>query len=168
MLAGGRGERMGGAKATVLLGGRPLIAHALEAVRPLVDELVVVAKPSTELPDVGVPVWHDEDAGFHPRHGLVTALRRAGGPVLVLAVDLPDASPALQALVRVGPTTVTRADGRLQPLCALYDVTALRALEAAPENEPLTRTVERLHPTVLDVPAAWLRNVNRPADLRRR
>ena len=165
MLAGGRAARMGGAKATALLAGRPLLDHALDALRPLVDELAIVAKPSTALPDAGVPVWHDEDDGFHPRHGLVAALRRADGPVLVLAVDLPDAAPALQALVRVGPTSVTRADGRLQPLCALYDPTALRALAAAAPDEPLTRTIERLQPTVLDVPAAWLRNVNRPEDL---
>jgi molybdopterin-guanine dinucleotide biosynthesis protein A len=164
VLAGGRGERLGGDKALAIHAGRPLIEHAVDALRPLVDGVAVVAKPQTRLPD-GLEVWHDDEPGFHPRNGIATALRRAEGPVLVLAVDLPDAAPALQALVRVGPTTVTRADGRLQPLCALYDVTALRTLEAAAPDEPLTRTVERLHPTVLDVPAAWLINLNTPEDL---
>lgn len=166
VLAGGRGERIGGDKALALHAGRPLLAHALSAITPLVDHVAIVAKPQTRLPDTGTEVWHDDEPGFHPRHGLVTALRRAGGPVLVVAVDLPDASPALQALVRVGPTTITRADGRLQPLCGIYDPTALRTLEAAAPDEPLTRTVAALHPTVIDVPVTWLTNVNRPDELR--
>ena len=165
VLAGGRGERLGGAKAMAELEGRPLIAHALDALRGLVDEVVVVAKPQTALPDdLAVPVWHDDEEDFHPRHGIVAALRRAA-PVLVVAVDLPRAAPALQALVKVGPTAVARADGRVQPLCGLYDARALATLESAPPDEALTKTVARLHPVVVDVPAAWLRNVNRPEDL---
>jgi molybdopterin-guanine dinucleotide biosynthesis protein A len=133
--------------------------------RPLVDEVVVVAKPQTALPsELDAAVWHDDEQDFHPRHGLVTALRRAA-PVLVLAVDLPAAAPALQVLAKTGPTSVARADGRLQPLCAFYDAGALGVLEAAPPDEPLTTTVEQLHPVVVDIPAAWLRNVNRPEDL---
>ena len=166
MIAGGRGERLGGAKALAELDGRPLIAHAIEALRPLVDVVVVVAKPDTPLPDdLGVDVWHDDEPGHHPRHGIVTALRRSA-PVLVLAVDLPRAAPALQALATVGPTSVARAVDRVQPLCGFYDAGALATLEAAPPDEPLTVTVARLHPVVVDVPAAWLRNVNTPEDLR--
>lgn len=164
VLAGGRGERLGGAKALVELEGRPLIAHAIDALRPLVGEVVVVAKPGTPLPDdLDVGVWHDEQEDFHPRHGIVTALRRTS-PVLVVAVDLPRAAPALKALLLVGPTSVARAE-RLQPLCGLYDGGALATFEAAPDDEPLTRTVERLSPIVVDVPAAWLRNINRREDL---
>ena len=168
MIAGGRGERLGGAKALAVLDGRPLIAHAIDALRPLVDEVVVVAKPDTPLPDdVGVEVWHDDEPDHHPRHGIVTALHGAAGvPVLVLAVDLPRAAPALQALAVVGPTCVARAVDRVQPLCGYYDARTLATLEAAPPDEPLTRTVARLHPVVVDVPAAWLRNVNTPEDLR--
>jgi molybdopterin-guanine dinucleotide biosynthesis protein A len=168
VLAGGRGERLGGAKATADLGGRPLIAHALDALRERVGEVVVVAKPGTTLPALDVPVWHDDDEAFHPRHGIVTALRgAAGAPVLALAVDLPYAGPALDALLRAGPTAVARADGRLQPLCALYGPGALAPLRAAPADEALTRSVLALDPVVVDVPAASLTNVNTPEDLRR-
>lgn len=171
MIAGGRGERLGGAKATAVLGGRPLAALAVEALAPLVDAVAVVAKRATPLPDLpGVAVWHDdEDAGLHPRHGIVTALRRAqGAAVLVLAVDLPLARPALEAVLAAGaPTAVARAEGRLQPLCARYDPSALAPLAAAPEREPLTRSVEALGPAVVDVPADALTNVNTPEDLAR-
>jgi molybdopterin-guanine dinucleotide biosynthesis protein A len=165
VLAGGRGERLGGSKALAELGGRPLVEHAIAALRAVTDEVVVVAKPGTALPPVDVPVWHDDEAGFHPRHGIVTALRRAGGaPVLVLAVDLPRAD--VRSLADARGTAVARdEDGRLQPLCARYAPEALATLEAAPPDEPLTRTVERLDPAIVDAPAGTLLNVNTPQDL---
>ena len=169
MLAGGRGARLGGAKATALLEGRPLAAHAVTALRAVTDDVVVVAKAGTPLPDdLGVPVWHDDaGADFHPRHGLVTALRRAGGAaVLVLAVDLPRITPDdLHRIAAADGTAVARAAGRLQPLCARYAPEALARLEAAPPDEPLTRTVERLRPQLVDVPERSLLNVNTPEDL---
>ena len=165
MLAGGRGERLGGAKALAELDGRPLVAHAIDALRAVTAEVVVVAKPETELPPLDVPVWHDDDPGHHPRHGIVTALRRAGGaPVLVLAVDLPHADMAPIA-AHAGTAVARDPQGRLQPLCARYAPETLAILEAAPPGEPLTRTVERLQPEVVDVPGRSLHNVNTPQDL---
>ena len=167
VLAGGRGARLGGAKATAVLEGRPLAAHAVAALRAVVDEVVVVAKPGTALPDLGVPVWFDEDEGFHPRHGLVATLRgAAGAPVLVLAVDLPRVTPDdLHRLLGAGGTAVARGGGRLQPLCARYAPSALAVLEAAPAGEALTATVRRLDPVEVDVPGSSLTNVNTPGDL---
>ena len=166
MLAGGRGERLGGGKALAELRGRPLILHALDALRAVTGEVVVVAKPDTELPPLGnVPVWHDDEPGVHPRHGIVTALRRAAGaPVLVLAVDLPyaDVRPLAQA---TGTAVARDPAGRLQPLCARYAPEALATLESAPAGEPLTRTVERLQSQLVDLPARSLHNVNTPDDL---
>ena len=64
VLAGGRGSRLGGAKATALLAGEPLIAHVLRAAAGF--ETVVVAKRATPLPAVDVPVWIEPDEPFHP------------------------------------------------------------------------------------------------------
>jgi len=168
VLAGGRGERLGGDKALALLSGRPLVEHVLHALRAVADEVVVVAKPHTALPDLGVEVWHDEEPEHHPRNGIVTALRRAdGAPVVVCAVDLPYAGPALALVATVAgaPTAVARAGGRLQPLCARYGADALAPLDAAAPGEPLTRTVERLGPAIVEVPRTSLINVNTPDDL---
>ena len=51
VLASGRGSRLGGAKATAELGGRPLISYPLVALAAAGIEAVVVAKGDTELPD---------------------------------------------------------------------------------------------------------------------
>jgi molybdopterin-guanine dinucleotide biosynthesis protein A len=170
VLAGGRGERLGGAKATAKLEGRTLTAHAVAALLAVVDEVVVVAKPSTALPPgLDVPVWHDDaGADFHPRHGIVTALRgSAGAPVLVLAVDLPRVTADdLHRLLGAGGTAVAREPGgRVQPLCAVYAPAALAVLEQAPADEALTATVRRLRPLEVDLPGTSLINVNTPGDL---
>lgn len=168
VLAGGAGRRLGGGKATVELQGRPLAAHAVGALRAVAAEVVVVAKPDTPLPALDVPVWHDDTADLHPRHGLVRALRGArGATVLALAVDLPLVEPGvLRALLADGGVALARAGGRPQPLCAAYPAAALAVLAGAPPGEPLTATVARLAPAFVDVPERVLLNVNRPEDLR--
>lgn len=49
VLAGGRGSRLGGAKAMAELAGRPLISYPLTALLEAGLEAVVVAKPGTDL-----------------------------------------------------------------------------------------------------------------------
>jgi molybdenum cofactor guanylyltransferase len=49
VLAGGRGTRLGGAKPTTELAGRPLISYPLAALTAAGIEAFVVAKPSTDL-----------------------------------------------------------------------------------------------------------------------
>lgn len=173
VLAGGRGERLGGAKATAEVRGRPLLAWALDALRAAVPDVVVIAKEATLLPPCDVPIHRDEPADFHPRHGLVSALRRAAGrPVAVVPCDMPLAPPALfEVLLDVvadgAPAAIPRADGRIHPLCAAYAPSVLPDLEAAEPDEPLTRTLDRLGAVVLDAGAAGDRmlNVNTRADL---
>ena len=69
VLAGGRGSRLGGAKPTAELAGRPLIAYPLEALTEAGLDPFIVAKPSTDLR--GRPLA--------PTTGLKTTAPRAGG-----------------------------------------------------------------------------------------
>jgi molybdopterin-guanine dinucleotide biosynthesis protein A len=94
VLAGGRSRRMGRPKATLELGGRPLLAWPLAAAREARLEAIVVAKPGSALPEVDVPVWHEPETPSHPLTGLVAALERAAPrPVVALACDMPFVSP---------------------------------------------------------------------------
>jgi molybdenum cofactor guanylyltransferase len=173
VLAGGRGSRLGGAKATAEAAGRPLLAWALDALRAAVPDVVVIAKKATPLPPCDAPVHRDEPDDFHPRHGIVSALRRgAGRPVVVLPCDMPLVPPALlEVLLDViedgAPAAMPRSEGRVHPLCAAYAPATLQDLEAADPDEPLTLTLERLGAVVLDADAAADRmlNVNTRADL---
>ena len=108
----------------------------------------------------------------HPLTGIVHALERAGGPVLVCAADMPFVTPdACRTLLQAAgsgagsPAVVAAAAGVLQPVLGLYAPAALEPLRAAPDDAPLTATVEGLDPLRMALPPALVRSVNTPEDL---
>lgn len=179
VLAGGRGNRIGGAKATVELAGRPMIAYPLAALEAAGIEAVVIAKPDSELPPLGCPIVRESELPHHPLYGIVAALRAARGrAVIAIACDMPLADPALLAHLAAAtdPLLVPVLGGRLQPLQARYSPELRPRLETALEwEEPLRRTVESLSPRLLGSeelsrfgdPERLLLNVNDGEDLRR-
>lgn len=168
VLAGGRGRRLGGAKPGAVLGGRPLVAWPLAALRAAGLSPVVVAKRDTVLPPLDVPVVHDADPRHHPLAGILAALQHAGGPVVVVAADMPFLTPELLRAVAhgSGPVAVAVAGGRLQPLCARYGPAVTGALARALAAEaPLRATVSALAPVLVEADPAAVANVNSPRDL---
>lgn len=194
-MAGGRGSRLGGGKAWVELGGRPLYAYPLVAIEaagldpvvcvkrgqgppPLSSRGSFVASGATKEPRDEVPVLEEPDELRHPLAGIIAALRAGEGrPVVVVACDMPFVNSDLIAFLAVAdePLVVPALDGRLHPLLGRYDAVFLPELEVALEREEsLTRTVESLGPRLLDEqelgrfgdPQCLLFNVNDPADLR--
>jgi molybdopterin-guanine dinucleotide biosynthesis protein A len=176
VLAGGRGRRLGGAKAAVPLGGRPLVAHPLAAAAAAGLEAVVVAKPGAGLPELGVPVWEEPAAPVHPLAGVVFALERAGGPIVAVACDMPWVAPGLLRLL-AGATQnllVPRVAGRLEPFPARYGPAVLAPLRDALAREAGMRaTLDALGPAELDAaalgafgdPARLVASVNTPEEL---
>ena len=176
VLAGGAGRRLGrGSKAAVPLAGRPLVSYPLAALAPLCERVAIVCKPGTPLPELpGVERWDEPERLRHPRVGIVHALERAGGPVLVCAGDMPFVTPdACRTLLSAAGTAagalavVAVADGTLQPVLAVYAPAALEVLRAAPEDAGLTATVEALDPVRVALPPALVRSVNTAQDLAR-
>ena len=174
VLAGGRGSRLGGAKPGVPLGGRPLIAWPLAAAAAAGLDAVVVAKRSTPLPALAVPVWIEPDTPAHPLLGLVHALERAGErPVVAMGCDMPFLAPGLLAALAAhpGPVVVPRVQRGLAPLPARYEESALPALRAALAREaPLRATLAALRPAALDAepfgdPERLVASVNDPEAL---
>ncbi len=193
MLAGGRGERLGGRKALVELGGRPLIEYPLAALAEAGLEALVCAKPGEEIrrlrgslagpgataqPRDGVRLLEEPAQPRHPLCGIVAALRAAEGrPIVLLACDLPFVPAGLVHLLAEAPEPLVlpAPGGRPQPLFARYASSLLPRLEAALEREePLVRTVEPLRPRLLGTeelkrfgdPERIFFNVNAPKDLR--
>ena len=176
ILAGGRGTRIGGAKATVDLVGCPLIGYPVASLQGVLRDVVVVAKADTELPALpGVARWTEPAQPRHPLAGIVEALERAAGrSVLVCAADMPFVTRSLlQSILaldaRGAPAVVPTTGGALQPMLALYRPSALvhlRAALAAAELGSLRDAVEGLEPRRLEVSdRAPFFNVNSPADL---
>jgi len=179
VLAGGRGSRLGGAKAWVELGGRPLCSYPLAAIEAAgLDPVVCVKRTESrgsfrtvyvrKEPRNEVLVLEEPDEPRHPLAGIVAALRAAaqegeesvvsplggGRPVVVVACDMPFVTPGLIAFLAEADELIVPVLGdRLHPLLARYDPALLPELEAAlAREEPLTHTVESLSPRLLDEP----------------
>lgn len=165
VLAGGRGRRIGRGKPLADLDG-PLVRRPLAAAAAAGLDAVVVAKAATPLPP-GVTAWREPDEPVHPLLGIVTALGRAGGPVIAVACDMPFVPGELLARLAAGPEAAVVAAGVLQPFPARYEPSALPALRAALAAERSVRaTLESLAPATLAWDdAAALRSVNTPGEL---
>ncbi|EYR63295.1 molybdopterin-guanine dinucleotide biosynthesis protein MobA [Actinotalea ferrariae CF5-4] len=136
VLAGGRGERLGGfGKAHIPVAGRPLLEHALDAVAAA-RAVVVVAPPGTA-PEGVRSTFEDPPLGG-PVAGIAAGLAELPAdddvPVVVLACDVPGAAPAVPLLLEAlradagaDGATVVDAEGRRQTLVAVYRGAALRA-----------------------------------------
>jgi len=126
ILAGGKSTRMGTDKAFVVLDGRTLLARMLDAARSVTRDVWIVGDSMKYAPFA--QVVEDIYPGCGPLGGIHAALRASPNELnMVLAVDVPYASPALlQYLItraKSSPSaaiTVPRAAGGWQPLCAVY------------------------------------------------
>jgi molybdenum cofactor guanylyltransferase len=177
VLAGGASRRMGEPKALVELAGRPLVAHAVGAVREAGLDPVVVAKPDSPVPDLGVTIVDEPAEPRHPLCGIVAALRYAKTrPVVVIGCDMPFVPPALLATFGrlADPAAVARVEGEIEPLLARYEPAIEPALFASLKNgTTLREAIAALHPRVVSEadlaaygePKRIAFNVNSPEDL---
>ncbi len=137
ILAGGRSERFGRDKLAEPIDGRPVLVHAIEAVRVHATEIVVVAPPGvTPALPLGVRLVHDTVAYRGPLAGLSTGLLACREPVaLVIGGDMPWLADAVVALLIARivdadtDAVVLEHDGRPRPLPSI--VRRDRALEMA-------------------------------------
>jgi len=135
LLAGGESRRMGSDKADMLVGGAPLWKRQSAVLREAgVDEVMVSGPDRAEWRDAGLIVVEDEQRARGPVGGLVSVLRRAAHPLLlVLAVDMPSmTSSFLRTLVEsaeAGAGVVPKIGERYEPLAAVYPAAALALAE---------------------------------------
>ena len=135
VLAGGAGIRLGGTdKAAVSVGGRPMLAHVLDAVAGA-RRIVVVAPPTVET--FGVDRVQENPPFGGPAAGLAAGLTHLGDDgdvaVMALACDLPmagsvvaDLRAALAQDDRADVAMLVDVEGRRQSLLAVYRRPSLR------------------------------------------
>jgi molybdopterin-guanine dinucleotide biosynthesis protein A len=130
---------MGRDKALLPWGTTTLLGHALQRLRQVCSDVAILAGAERRYLDAGAPVIVDALPESGPLGGLVTALGHARSDLaLLLAVDVPFATEGLlrHLLDRAGDAdaVVPMAEGRPQPLCAVYRrscaAAARRRLEA--------------------------------------
>ncbi|HEX5986514.1 MAG TPA: NTP transferase domain-containing protein [Nocardioides sp.] len=179
VLTGGTAARMDGVdKASIEIGGVTLLERALAATAAAVDVVVVGAEVPTSRP---VTFTREDPPGGGPAAGLLAGLsllRGAPELVCVLAVDMPKVSTGTVArLVRAvteAPTAdgawLVDADGREQPLAAVYRTTSLVAARPAARGDehglPMRRLVAGLRMVPVSPVGDEARDVDTWADLR--
>ena len=175
ILAGGRSRRMGGGdKGLRLLGGRPLLAHVIDRLRPQVGALAICTYGDpARFAGFGVPVVTDTVPGqAGPLAGLLAGLDWAAEAGAEAIVSAPADTPFLPAdlvarLAAAGPLAVAEADG-LHPTCGLWPVALrmrLRTALAAGERRIGGWAMAEGAVVVAFPDAAAFFNVNTPGDM---
>ena len=139
VLAGGRGQRMGGVdKGLHPLRGRPLVSHAIERLEAAVQPVRINANRNQDAyRALGYPVIGDQLSDYQgPLAGIASGLHDCPTPwMLVIPCDSPClprdlATRLMQALVRDRSELAVAHDGeRLQPVVALLPRTLLPSLQ---------------------------------------
>src|SRR5262249_30313891 len=179
VLAGGKSTRMGADKTLLELKGKSLLSRALDLVRGLTPETIIVGERSkfTRFGFVIEDIFRDRG----PLGGIHAALNATATDLnLVLAVDLPFVEPGFlkfllkKASASSALVTLPRTASGWQPLCAVYrrefGVVAERALlQGKNKVDALfssveVQTIEESEMARRGYAAAMFRNLNTPEE----
>ncbi|RMT61214.1 Molybdopterin-guanine dinucleotide biosynthesis protein MobA [Pseudomonas coronafaciens pv. atropurpurea] len=176
LLAGGRGQRMGGRdKGLIEWQGKAMIEHLQCLTRPLTDDLIISCNRNIErYAQYADQVVEDDDTDFNgPLAGIRAALPLARHQwLLVLPCDVPRVDgPLLQALREKSlehpqRPVMVREGQHWQPLLCIIPIACAATLEAAwqtGERSP-RRAMESLQPVAVQLEAddPRLANLNTP------
>jgi len=191
VLAGGSSIRFGQDKGVLSLGNKPLIRHAVDAVRPLVDEVIVVTRSQeriaqyTKLLPYDVRFAVDVCGQNGPLVGALTGFGVAGGKhALLVGFDMPFISGDVASLLFdlcAGKTAVIPRwpNGQIEPLNSVYQTKmALAASKSAVSEGKLDmhNMIENLHGVryvstlvlqQLDPDSKTFFSINSPLDLKK-
>ena len=177
VICGGASSRMGRDKALLLWRGRALLDHAVAALTPWCEQVLLCSGDRVRYPERGLVCALDPVGGAGPLAGLCAALLAARErPVLVLACDMPRVSQALLSGLLTAffrqpqDACLCVSQGGLEPLCAVYAPSCLPAVQRSLERGPARMSdfhaglaIGRFDPG----PAAWgeLASLNTPEAL---
>jgi molybdopterin-guanine dinucleotide biosynthesis protein A len=125
ILAGGQSRRMGRDKALIDYRGRPIIAHVIDTLRAVSDDVAVVSNRPELYSPFGARVVADYDPPCGPLGGIAVGLQAALHPLaVVVACDMPFLNLALlRWLVELADgydAVVPQAGAEFEPLHAVY------------------------------------------------
>jgi molybdopterin-guanine dinucleotide biosynthesis protein A len=181
--AGGKSTRMGGRpKALLELGGRRIIERVLDAVAPVVDDVLVVTNTPDLYAFLRVPMVPDAWPEHGSLGGIFTGLAAAAGDAaFTVACDMPFLHSEVARLVvrraEEGDVVIPRVGEQFETMHAVYGKACLPAIEARLRAGRLkivgffedVRVVEIGEAEVAHhrVPEVAFMNVNTPEELER-
>ncbi len=183
ILAGGKNLRLGRNKALEIIGGKRLIERAIERLKPLTNQvLIVTSQEQVDLPVAGrAEILVDLYPGKGPLGGIYTGLRASrSSHSIVVACDMPFLNTELlRYMVELFgdfDAVVPRLEaGRMEPLHAIYSKSCLDNMKKRLERNQLgvdsflstvrVSYVERAECQRLDPQLLSFFNINYQSDL---
>jgi molybdopterin-guanine dinucleotide biosynthesis protein A len=134
VLAGGDSRRMGSPKAILPFGSTTLVGAAVEALRPVFRQVLVITRDKAPLSGLDVEILEDDRPLQGPLVGLARGLSHSGAPWCFLAAcDMPflqtKVIQKMAAHLRGCDAVVPEYNGRLQTLHAFYSNSCLSFAE---------------------------------------
>jgi len=125
VLAGGQSRRMGRDKALIDYQGRPIIAHVVDTLRALSDDIAVVSNQSDLYGPFGARIVPDYEPPCGPLGGIAVGLQTARHPLaVVVACDMPFLNVTLLRwlidLAEGYDAVVPQTGDEFEPLHAVY------------------------------------------------
>ena len=179
ILVGGKSSRMGRAKALLPFDNEPLIAHVVRRLKSWFPEIIVVAAPDQELPELSAVLVRDEIAYQGPVSGIYHGLKAATKDVcFVTSCDAPflnfELIDHLLEQISEYDVVVPFWQERFQPLHAIYRTSVVPLLKEQLERRELrpiflydkvrTRKIQEAEIRRLDPEGLSFLNMNSPAD----
>jgi molybdopterin-guanine dinucleotide biosynthesis protein A len=135
ILAGGKSKRMGTDKAFLSLGGKPLIAHVIEALETVCGTVILISADE-KLDQLGKPRYIDMWENIGPLAGLYTGLHFSKNDYnFVLGCDSPLVNKSLlemllqEAQPEYDVVQLATSKSKM-PLIALYRKTCMNSIKA--------------------------------------
>ena len=176
MLAGGQSRRFGRDKALAVHEGTPYVQIVHGALAAHCSEVLIATGPTARAYPVSARAVLDPVPDAGPLAGLAAGLAAAATPwLLAAAVDLPHLTPDALAPLLANATdadaiVAVDADGRRQPVCALWRCATVRPVvetRLATRQLALFGLLDALAIQEVRLEAGTLHNVNAPEDRKR-
>lgn len=156
ILAGGKSSRMGEDKGLMLLDGKPMIQHMIDAVNTITDAVIIVAN-NEAYSRFGVPVFKDEIKDKGPLAGIYTGLKHSKAEKnIIVSCDTPYITQdLLQFLLNqsIGfDITIPQKEGRTHQLIGVFDKKCGNSFKVNIDNDrlKLITAYERLNLSIVD------------------
>lgn len=125
IIAGGKSGRFGEDKSIYIHEGRPLISHVLDVIKPVFEDVILIANDSEKFSFLDLEVIPDIIQGLGPLGGIYTALEKIDcSRIFIFPCDMPFLNTEFVRYMSEIPdlydVIVPRAGEFFQPLHAIY------------------------------------------------
>ena len=125
IIAGGKSGRFGSDKSLFVFNDKPMISHTYDAIKPVFDEIYIIASGGEKFSFLDVKIIPDIIPGLGPIGGMYTALESLDADrVFVFPCDMPFLNTEFIRFMATIPDfydiIVPEVNGMYQPLHAIY------------------------------------------------